>query len=122
MKNILLLVFLFGNILIQDKQPYDITKVITEKELVIEADKRGIKYKDIVYYVENDLNTITAYKKEGKVKWKVNFTEKFTSEVVGDREIRYINIDKGKLHVTYAKHGYFEIDLKTGKLFYWGSD
>ncbi|RDI10264.1 hypothetical protein [Flavobacterium sp. AG291] len=123
MKNIFLFLVLLGNILVQDKIPYDVTKVTTKKELnFYHTDKRGIKYKDVVYYVENDLNVITAYQQSGKLKWKVNFTEKFTSEVIGERKIRYINIDKDKLHVTYTKHDYFEIDLKTGKLFYWGSD
>jgi len=123
MKNIFLFLVLLGNILVQDKLPYDVTKVTTKKELnFYQTDKRGIRYKDVVYYVENDLNTIRAYQKDGKVKWEVNFIKKFTSEVIGEREIRYLHIDKEKLYITYAKHDYFYIDLKTGKLNYLGSD
>ena len=125
MKSIFIIIFLITNVIAQDVLPYDATKVVNEKELnLLLTNKRGIKHKGIVYYVESNLNTITAYKKEGAIKWKLDVSKVVLLDegYVGEPCVRFMKIDKNKLIFVYAKHEYGKIELKTGKVIYLGAD
>jgi len=122
MKLLFFIYFFFSITPVQDLLPYDPAKVSTKQELnFYKTDKRGIKYKGVVYYVESNLNTVTAYQKKGSVKWKSDVSDAF-KYAIGLPKIRFIKIEKDRLAVVYAKHDFGEIDLKTGKVTSLGSD
>ncbi len=61
--------------------------------------KRGIKKNNIIYYVENDLQTISSVC--GKPK-------------KGEPEIRYVGYNSDKLLIVMGKHNFAEIDVNSG--------
>ena len=79
----------------QNKSDFNNNKISTETELNFSnTDKRGIKSSDgIIYYVEKDLQTLTAYE-NGKVKWKTNIIENHGKPSVGKPEIRFVQLKK----------------------------
>lgn len=122
MKHLISLYILFFITPVQELLPYDAAKVSTDRELnFYMTDKRGIKYKGFVYYVESDLNTVTAYKKNGGIKWRSDVSEIIKCRI-GSPEIRFIKIEKDRLSIIYAKHDFGELNLKTGKVTHLGSD
>lgn len=118
MKSILFFLF-FSNVIAQDLRPYDLAKVVNEKELnLLLTNKRGIRYKEIVYYVQSDSSAITAYKKDGSVKWRSDVSKVIQSDkgLVAETSIRFIKIEKDKMLFVYGKHQQGKIELKTGKI------
>ncbi|WP_417942444.1 hypothetical protein [Flavobacterium sp. RS13.1] len=75
--------------------------------------KRGIKKNNIVYYVENDLQTISAYKRS-KLKWQTNVISVCGKPKNGNPEIRYIGYNADKLLIVMGKHNFAEIDIHNG--------
>ncbi|MBB4802029.1 hypothetical protein HNP37_002090 [Flavobacterium nitrogenifigens] len=75
--------------------------------------KRGIKKNNIVYYVENDLQTISAYKKS-KLKWQTNVVSVCGKPKKGEPEIRYVGYNSNKLIIVMGKHHFAEIDINSG--------
>ena len=75
--------------------------------------KRGIKKNNIVYYVENDLQTISAYKKK-KLKWQTNVISVCGKPQKGNPEIRYVGYNTDKLIIVMGKHHFAEIDINSG--------
>jgi len=75
--------------------------------------KRGIKKNNIIYYVENDLQTISAYKRS-KLKWQTNVISVCGEPKVGDPQIRYVGYDTNKLLIIIGKHNFAEIDINNG--------
>lgn len=75
--------------------------------------KRGIKKNNIIYYVENDLQTISAYKRS-KLKWQTNVISVCGKPKVGEPEIRYIGYNTNKLLIVMGKHNFAEIDINSG--------
>ncbi|PWB28132.1 hypothetical protein [Flavobacterium sp. HTF] len=75
--------------------------------------KRGIKKNNIIYYVENDLQTISAYKKS-KLKWQTNVISVCGKPKVGEPEIRYVGYNTNKLLIVIGKHNFAEIDINSG--------
>jgi hypothetical protein len=75
--------------------------------------KRGIKKNNIMYYVENDLQTISAYKRS-KLKWQTNVISVCGKPKVGEPEIRYIGYNTNKLLIVMGKHNFAEIDIDSG--------
>ena len=75
--------------------------------------KRGIKKNNIVYYVENDLQTISAYKRK-KLKWQTNVISVCGEPQKGTPEIRYVGYNTDKLLIVMGKHHFAEIDINYG--------
>jgi len=75
--------------------------------------KRGIKKDNIIYYVENDLQTISAYKRS-KLKWQTNVISVCGEPKVGDPQIRYVGYNTNKLLIVIGKHNFAEIDINNG--------
>ena len=75
--------------------------------------KRGIKKNNIVYYVENDLQTISAYKRS-KLKWQTNVISVCGKPKNGNPEIRYVGYNTNKLLIVMGKHNFAEIDVNSG--------
>lgn len=75
--------------------------------------KRGIKKNNIVYYVENDLQTISAYKRK-KLKWQTNVISICGKPKNGNPEIRYVGYNSDKLLIVMGKHHFAEIDVNNG--------
>ena len=131
MKYLIFCLALYSNILLAqvERLPYDVNKVTEEMQLNLrETEKRGIEYQGIVYYVENNLKTIKAYRKDGSVKWKVRVS-RYIKPAVGKKEIRYIEVKQDMsnpklywLFIVYAKHDFASINIETGKLYYMGAD
>jgi hypothetical protein len=82
---------------------------------------RGIKSKKVIYFVENDLQTISAYK-NGKLDWKTNVISVCGKPTSGKSEIRYIKLEENKLLITYGKHSYAEVNTENGKAKFLGED
>jgi len=84
---------------------FDERLVSTEKELNFYfTDKRGIQgEKGIVFFVERDGQTLTAYTGE-KIKWTVNIIKVCGEPAVGKPEIRYLKLTKDKIEITFGKH------------------
>lgn len=85
------------------------------------SQKRGIKSNNVIYFVEKDLQTISAYKKN-KLKWQTNVISICGKPKVGEPQIRYIGLNKNKLLVVIGKHNFVEVDIKNGKTKLVGSD
>jgi hypothetical protein len=75
--------------------------------------KRGIKKNNIIYYVENDLQTISAYKRS-KLQWQTNVISACGKPKLGEPEIRYIGYNSNKLLIVMGKHNFAEIDILNG--------
>lgn len=75
--------------------------------------KRGIKKNNIIYYVENDLQTISAYKRS-KLKWQTNVISVCGEPKKGEPEIRYVGYNSNKLLIVIGKHNFVEIDVNSG--------
>jgi hypothetical protein len=118
---LLILLFEFGYS--QQVSPYDTAKVSKNRELNFALTyKRGIEAKKgLVYYVENDLRTITAYV-NGKVKWKVDVIKVCDSPGVGKPEIRYFNLKGSIILVVFGKHNYANVNTANGDVEDQGAD
>ena len=75
--------------------------------------KRRIKKNNIIYYVENDLQTISAYK-GSKLKWQTNVISICGKPKNGNPEIRYVGYNTDKLLIVMGKHNFAEIDINSG--------
>jgi hypothetical protein len=82
---------------------------------------RGIESEKVIYYVEKDLQTVSAYEK-GKLKWKTNIISVCGKPSVGKAEIRCIKLKTQKLLITFGKHSWAEVDTVNGKTKFVGSD
>lgn len=107
-------------------QKLDYKLVSKEKELnFLKSKFRGIKFNRITYYVEKDLQNVTAYRKDKQI-WTtsvISNCEVSNIDYYGRKyEIRYIKLEKDKLLIVYGKQNYAEIDLTTGKTECLGSD
>jgi len=103
-------------------QKYNHNLISKESEINFEkTHNRGIEKNNIIYYVENDLQTVSAYKND-KLIWKTNVISVCGKPKVGRPEIRYIGYNKDKLLVVLGKHNFAEIDINNGKTKLVGSD
>ena len=103
-------------------QTFDSKLVSKKTELNFAYTKmRGIKSGKVIYFVENDLQTISAYR-NGKLKWKTNIISVCVKPSVGKSEIRYVKLEAGKLFVTYGKHSYAEVETGNGNAKFLGED
>ncbi|MES2487726.1 MAG: hypothetical protein V4581_17495 [Bacteroidota bacterium] len=134
---VLFLILLRSSAFAQDA-PYDAKKVYEGKEINLKADPktdmRGILYKDNIYYIEDNLETITAYKADGSIIWQTNMQDVFNCPCVGKPGIRLMmigdeivnentfDVNENELFVIYAKHDFAKINIYTGVGTYLGSD
>lgn len=92
-----------------------------ELNLSFEPKMRGIESKNIIYYIEKDIQTLSAYK-NGKLKWQTNIISVCGKPNVGKPEIRVIKPKGDKLLIVFGKHSFAEVDIKNGKTIFTGSD
>jgi hypothetical protein len=121
--NMLGLFFIIQSVCGQDSITYDKNKVsfATELNFAI-TDNRGIESKaGIIYYVEKDMQTLTAYEND-KIKWRINIILICGKPTVGQPEIRFVKLDNDKLNVTFGKHSFANVAIADGKTIYLGSD
>lgn len=83
--------------------------------------KRGIEKNDIIYFVEKDLQTISAYK-NNQLLWQTNIIAICGKPKVGEPKIRYLKYKQTKLLIVFGKHDFAEVDVKNGKINFLGSD
>ena len=122
-----LLVNLIGAIFIlqtscAQERAYDQTKVSSKIETSIDNTYRGIKSKTgIIYYVEKDNRTLTAYKND-KIIWQTDIISVCGKPLVGSPEIRYIKLERNIISVTFGKHSYANVDINNGKTTFGAAD
>lgn len=95
-------------------QKYNDALISKDSEInFAKTQKRGIKKNNIIYYVENDLQTISAYKRS-KLKWQTNVISVCGKPKLGNPEIRYVGYNANKLLIVMGKHNFAEIDINSG--------
>lgn len=95
-------------------QKYNNALISKESEInFAKTQKRGIKKNNIIYYVENDLQTISAYKRS-KLKWQTNVISVCGEPKCGEPQIRYVGYNANKLLIVMGKHNFAEIDINNG--------
>jgi hypothetical protein len=123
MKNILKILFFI--VFTQTSFAQKINKNLISKKLdlnlSLEPKMRGIESDNVIYYIEKDMQTLSAYI-NGKLKWKTNIISVCGKPGVGKSEIRVIKLRVDKLSVVFGKHSFAEVDINTGKTEYIGSD
>jgi hypothetical protein len=103
-------------------QKYNVNLISKDSKInFAKTQKRGIKSNNVIYYVEKDLQTISAYKKN-KLKWQTNVISVCGKPSVGVPEIRYVGFSTNKLLVVIGKHDFVEVDITNGKTKLVGSD
>jgi hypothetical protein len=122
MKNILkiLLLIIFTQTGFAQKLNLNLVSKTTELNF-FETKMRGIECEGIIYFVESDLQHVSAYKNSKKI-WRTNVISVCGKPSVGEPEIRYIKFEKDKLIIVYGKHSFAEVDIVSGKAKFWGSD
>jgi hypothetical protein len=101
---------------------YDEQKVTKKIELNLAfSNFRGIEDKETVYFIENDNQTLSAYK-NGKLKWKTNIIKVCGKPKVGEPKVRYIKLNEKVIQVIFGKHSMAEVDMQSGKTKLIGTD
>lgn len=114
--------FLISSTSFAQQKLYDVKRITKETELnVANSNYRGIEDKSIVYFLENDKQTLSAYE-NGKLKWKTNVIQVCGKPEAGGAKIRYIKLNKKVLNVTFGKHSRAEVDVTNGTTKLIGSD
>ncbi|HEY1194954.1 hypothetical protein [Flavobacterium sp.] len=103
-------------------QKFDPKLISKESEInFASTHERGIEKNNIIYFVEKDLQTISAYK-NNKLQWQTNVINICGKPKVGEPKIRYLKYKITKLLVVYGKHDFAEVDIQNGKTNFLGSD
>ena len=103
-------------------QTFDSTLISKKTELKFFNTKmRGIESNKIIYFVEKDLQNVSAYK-NGKKIWRTNVISVCGKPNVGKSEIRVIKLKADKLIITYGKHNFAKVDIISGRAKFWGAD
>jgi hypothetical protein len=123
MKNILKILFfiVFTQTSIAQKINKNLISKKLDLNLSLEPKMRGIESDNVMYYIEKDMQTLSAYI-NGKLKWETNIISVCGKPGVGKSEIRVIKLRVDKLSVVFGKHSFAEVDINTGKTEYIGSD
>lgn len=108
----------------QEPESYIKQKIAFKPETIIEkVGYRGLITKtESVYYVSDDMQTISAYENENERIWQLNLIEKLGKPKVGKPFIRFMKLKEKSLYIVYGKHSFAEIDLRNGKVISSGSD
>jgi len=122
-KILFLVIFVSFTNFAQELKTFDVELITRQTKLdLISSNKRGIETeKKEIYFVEKDNQTVSYYL-NGILEWKVNVIKQCGKPKVGKLEIRFIEIIKDKMLVTFGKHSYAEINLKNGKTNFIGAD
>lgn len=98
-------------------------KIVDKSEVEIEKiGNRGLISKTgNVYFVENDLQTISAYENQKKI-WQKNILKVLGKPRVGKPFIRYLILSDTTLTVIYGKHSFAKLNLIDGTIIFSGSD
>jgi len=103
-------------------QKYDSSLVSKSLEINLADTKmRGIENNGTIYFLEEDLQTLSAYE-NGIRKWKTNVISVCGKPSVGKPEIRYLKLKPNILLVIFGKHSFAEIGLSNGETKFVGSD
>lgn len=103
-------------------QKYDSHLISKKKELNFSGtEMRGLENNGITYFVENDLQTLSAHE-NGKLKWKTNIISVCGKPSVGKPEIRLIKYKGDKLLLVYGYQSFAEVKIINGKTKFIGSD
>lgn len=103
-------------------QRFDTRLVSKDLEINLKTtEKRGIQKNGIIYFVEKDLQTISAYK-NNKLQWKTNVINICGKPEVGEPKIRYFRYEPEKLFVVMGKHNFAEVNISNGKTKCLGAD
>lgn len=103
-------------------QTFDPKLISKESEInFANTSARGIEKNDIIYFVEKDLQTISAYK-NNKLHWQTNVITICGKPKAGEPKIRYLKYKTTKLLVVYGKHDFAEVNIQNGKTSFLGSD
>lgn len=123
MKNIfnLLLLIFFTQISFAQKPNTKLVAKKNEINLSFEPKMRGIEVNNVTYYIEKDMQTISAYK-NGKIKWQTNIIYVCGKPGVGKPEVRCLKIKGGILQVVFGKHSFANVNINNGKTKFIGSD
>lgn len=92
-----------------------------ELNLLFEPKMRGIKSENVIYYIENDMQTLSAYK-NGKLKWQSNIISICGKPSVGESEIRVVKPKTEMIFIVFGKHSFAEVNKKNGETKFLGSD
>ncbi|MGK4568135.1 hypothetical protein [Flavobacterium sp. 3HN19-14] len=103
MKTLCIILFVFLSVNNIFGQKSNSEKISTESTSIdfTETEFRGFKYKGIVYFVENDMQTIKALKK-GKLFWEKNVVLECEKSKSSKLQIQKIKLHKGYLHAIYG--------------------
>lgn len=122
MKNIFRILILFLFTQASFAQKFDLNLISKKTELNFFGTKmRGIERNKVIYFVEKDLQNVSAYK-NGKLMWRTNVILVCGKPSIGKPEIRCLKFKVDKLLITYGKHSYGELDIVSGKAKFLGSD
>jgi len=123
MTNIFKLLLLIVFVQTSFSQSYDVNLISKKSELNLsfEPKMRGIESNSIIYYIEKDFQTLSAYE-NGKLKWQTNIISVCGKPSVGKSEIRVVKPKTDKLFIVFGKHSFAEVDISNGKTTFWGSD
>ncbi|WP_269236423.1 hypothetical protein [Flavobacterium flavigenum] len=120
-KNILIILLLISSFCFS--QSLD-RKTISKKHEInrsIEPEMRGIEVANIIYYIENDLQTLKAYE-NGKVKWETNIIKILGNPKIGKPEIRVLTFNNLTITISYGKHDFAVVSIETGVIKFHGAD
>ncbi|MDI1257213.1 MAG: hypothetical protein PSV16_14055 [Flavobacterium sp.] len=103
MKQLFFILFVFlsvNSIFGQKDNAQKIDTVATEVDFK-ETTLRGFQYKGVVYFVTNDMQTVTA-SKDGKLLWQNNVILDCEKSKSSPSQIQKIKLHKGYLHAFYG--------------------
>ncbi|RED23480.1 hypothetical protein BD847_2537 [Flavobacterium cutihirudinis] len=119
---IILLILALFSTQVNFAQTFDAKLISKDSEInLTTTQKRGIEKNGTLYFVEKDLQTISAYK-NNKLLWQTNVITICGKPKVGEPKIRYLKYKTEKLFVTIGKHDYAEVDAINGKTSFLGVD
>ena len=106
-----------------NSKPYDESKVLDKTYINIRfTDDRGIKDRNgLIYYVEKDLQTLTAYE-NNNTKWKSNIIDVCGKPYMGEPKITSIKLNDSLLWVVFGQHSFASVNIKNGNTIFEGQD
>lgn len=117
MKNIfkLLILIIFSQASFAQNFDKNLVSKKTELNLSFEPKMRGIENNDVIYYIEKDIQTLSAYE-NGKLKWQANVISVCGKPSIGKSEIRVVKLKADKLLIFLENIVLRKLILKTEKL------
>lgn len=80
-----------------------------------QTSKRGIKADGIIYLIENDGQTLTAYK-DNAINWSVNIIKSCGKPTVGKPQVRYMKLSIDKIELVIGKHDHVIVYSRDGNV------